>query len=65
MEDYLGFITNIVDTFSESGAEHLPPPNWKEKKQLGDKLDEGFRLICQLWIKNDIELRQEKVTEQA
>lgn len=25
MEDYLGFITNIVDTFSESGAEHLPP----------------------------------------
>ena len=25
MEDYLNFITNIVDTFSESGAEHLPP----------------------------------------
>jgi len=25
MEDYLGFITNIVDTYSESGAEHLPP----------------------------------------
>lgn len=25
MEDYLGFITNIVDTFSENGAEHLPP----------------------------------------
>ncbi|SFI75330.1 Glucoamylase (glucan-1,4-alpha-glucosidase), GH15 family [Bosea sp. OK403] len=25
MEDYLGFITNIVDTFTESGAEHLPP----------------------------------------
>ncbi len=25
MEDYLGFITNIVDSFSESGAEHLPP----------------------------------------
>ncbi|AMS39273.1 2Fe-2S iron-sulfur cluster-binding protein [Aminobacter sp. NyZ550] len=48
-----------------AGAEHLPPPNWKEKKQLGDKIDEGFRLVCQLWIKNDIELRQEKVTEQA
>lgn len=25
MEDYLAFITNVVDTFSESGAEHLPP----------------------------------------
>jgi GH15 family glucan-1,4-alpha-glucosidase len=25
MEDYLGFITNIVDTFSENGTEHLPP----------------------------------------
>lgn len=25
MEDYLGFITNIVDSFTESGAEHLPP----------------------------------------
>ncbi|WP_089176647.1 glycoside hydrolase family 15 protein [Bosea sp. AS-1] len=25
MEDYLGFITNIVDSFSEGGAEHLPP----------------------------------------
>ena len=21
------------------GAEHLPPPNWKEKKQLGERLD--------------------------
>ena len=25
MEDYLGFITNIVDAYSASGAEHLPP----------------------------------------
>ena len=25
MEDYLGFITNIVDSFSESGAKDLPP----------------------------------------
>ena len=25
MEDYLGFITNIVDSFGASGAEHLPP----------------------------------------
>jgi ferredoxin len=41
------------------GAEHLPPPNWKEKKQLGPRLDEGWRLACQLWIAHDIELRQD------
>ena len=41
------------------GAEHLPPPNWKEKKRLGPRIDDGFRLICQLWIGHDIELLQE------
>ena len=43
------------------GAEHLPPPNWKEKKQLGDRLEQGYRLMCQLWINNDIELAQDDV----
>lgn len=42
-----------------SGAEHLPAPNWKEKKQLGDRLDAGWRLACQLWLTHDIELTQE------
>lgn len=42
-----------------SGAEHLPPPNWKEKKQLGDRLEHGYRLVCQLWLEQDIELLQE------
>lgn len=42
-----------------AGAEHLPPPNWKEKKQLGDKLAEGYRLTCQLWLHEDIELMQD------
>ncbi|MCD0503331.1 2Fe-2S iron-sulfur cluster-binding protein [Bordetella petrii] len=42
-----------------SGAEHLPAPNWKEKKQLGDRLDQGYRLVCQLWLEHDIELLQE------
>ncbi|VVE36333.1 ferredoxin [Pandoraea cepalis] len=42
-----------------SGSEHLPAPNWKEKKQLGNRLDEGFRLACQLWIAQDIELAQD------
>lgn len=42
------------------GAEHLPEPNWKEKKQLGPRLDEGYRLICQLWITHDLELEQDK-----
>lgn len=41
-----------------SGMEQLPPPNWKEKKILGTKLDEGYRLICQLWISEDIVIKQ-------
>ena len=40
------------------GAEHLPEPNWKEKKRLGPELDEGYRLICQLWLNHDVELEQ-------
>lgn len=40
------------------GAEHLPPPNWKEKKQLGERVEQGWRLACQLWITHDIELAQ-------
>lgn len=42
-----------------AGKEQLPEPNWKEKKMLGPKLDEGYRLACQLWINEDIELAQE------
>jgi ferredoxin len=46
------------------GAEALDPPNWKEKKMLGDKVEEGFRLTCQLSIKQDIELSQENISLQ-
>lgn len=46
-----------------AGAEHLPAPNWKEKKQLGVRLDQGFRLICQLWLEHDIEIEQLPATE--
>jgi ferredoxin len=42
-----------------AGAQHLPEPNWKEKKQLGDRLERGYRLVCQLWLEHDIELLQE------
>lgn len=42
------------------GAEHLAEPNWKEKKQLGEQLGAGFRLACQLWIHDDIELSQDE-----
>ena len=42
-----------------SGGEHLPPPNWKEEKLLGELLAEGYRLICQLWVHHDIELEQD------
>ncbi len=41
------------------GGEHLPAPNWKEKKQLGGLLDEGYRLVCQLWLTHDVELTQD------
>jgi ferredoxin len=44
-----------------SGAQQLPPPNWKERKQLGARLDQGYRLVCQLWLEHDIELVQESV----
>jgi ferredoxin len=43
------------------GAEHLPEPNWKEKKLLGERLEQGFRLACQLWLSHDIELSQDGV----
>ena len=42
-----------------AGGEHLPPPNWKEKKMLRDNLERGYRLCCQLWITHDIELEQD------
>lgn len=42
-----------------AGGDHLAEPNWKENKMLGSKLEEGFRLACQLYISADIELRQE------
>ncbi|KAB7705615.1 2Fe-2S iron-sulfur cluster binding domain-containing protein [Bacillus aerolatus] len=45
-----------------SGAEALSPPNWKEEKMLGDKVNEGYRLTCQLTIKQDIELSQENIS---
>ncbi|MDA3129507.1 2Fe-2S iron-sulfur cluster-binding protein [Aliibacillus thermotolerans] len=44
------------------GAENLDEPNWKEKKMLGDKLEEGYRLTCQLSIQDDIEITQENIS---
>lgn len=46
-------MSKIID-----GGGQLPPPNWKEKKMLGQKLEEGYRLTCQLWISEDIEIEQ-------
>jgi ferredoxin len=42
-----------------AGGEHLPPPNWKEKKMLGDNLQRGYRLCCQLWFSQDVTLMQD------
>ena len=44
-----------------AGGEQLPAPNWKEKKQLGPFVDQGYRLACQLWITADIELSQDDI----
>ncbi|ANX13836.1 ferredoxin [Fictibacillus arsenicus] len=55
----IGKCTKCVSQISK-GAEQLDPPNWKEEKMLGDKLDEGFRLTCQLTVKDDLELIQDK-----
>ena len=44
-----------------AGAEHLPPPNWKEEKLLGERLQQGYRLMCQLWIHHDLELEQDEL----
>jgi ferredoxin len=43
------------------GAEDLAPPNWKEEKMLGDKVNEGYRLTCQFTVQKDIELTQENI----
>lgn len=48
-----------------SGAEALAPPNWKEEKMLGEKVNEGYRLTCQLTIQQDIEISQENITIQV
>ena len=44
-----------------AGAEHLPEPNWKEKKILAERLELGYRLMCQLWIDHDLELTQDDI----
>lgn len=45
------------------GGEALPEPNWKEKKMLGARLGQGYRLACQLWVEEDLELAQEAAGE--
>jgi len=43
-----------------TGAEQLAEPNWREKKTLGDEaLEDGYRLVCQLRIFEDLEIVQE------
>ncbi len=43
-------------------ASPLLKPNWKEVKQLGPRIEQGYRLTCQLWIQDDIELQQDPVS---
>jgi ferredoxin len=43
------------------GSENLPPPNWKETKRLEARIEDGFRLVCQLWLHHDLTLAQDEV----
>ncbi len=47
-----------------NGEENLDPPNWKEEKMLGDHLKKGYRLTCQLTIKDDLKISQENIVIQ-
>jgi len=44
-----------------AGQEHLPAPNWKEQRVLGPRLDQGCRLMCQLWLDHDIQITQDGI----
>lgn len=41
----------------ERGAEHLPPITPTERAQLGDAVDEGWRLCCLLRVHGDVVVR--------
>jgi ferredoxin len=43
------------------GAEQLGPPNWKEERKLGELMEEGYRLMCQQNITEDIEISQDNL----
>jgi len=42
-----------------AGGDTLPAPNWKEERVLGERLVDGWRLACQLWLEQDLVLTQE------
>ena len=41
-----------------SGAENLSEPTWKEIKVLKEKLDLGYRLVCQFRVFHNIVIKQ-------
>jgi len=41
----------------EAGAPSLPPPSTAEKSQLGNLVDDGWRLCCQLRVAADLTVR--------
>jgi ferredoxin len=43
------------------GGQNLSPPNWREKRLLREKIDEGCRLICQLRVTHDLEFSQDGI----
>jgi ferredoxin len=42
-----------------AGQATLGAPNWKETRVLGARIEQGWRLMCQHWISDDLELAQD------
>ena len=42
-----------------SGSEKLSEPTWKEIKILKERLDSGYRLVCQFRVVEDLEIKQD------
>lgn len=41
----------------EAGGDRLPPPSDAERAQLGDAVDDGWRLSCLLKVEGDLTVR--------
>jgi len=43
-----------------AGGEALGEPGWKERERLGERLAQGWRLMCQVWPKGPLTITQDQ-----